>query len=309
MGALKRRLRTGWVDRGVRHAAAESVAEHCYRMGVASFLLANGRGGGGGEPTIDWARVMQLSLVHDLAEAITGDIAPSDNVPAATKRALEEQAMHAMLRRGGVGCAPPLVPVATTGLVASAAADTKGTPHTGPLPPWARMVWRRWQEYERRATPEARACKDLDRLEMAIQADEYERITAALAKGEDDGGGGLDLSDFFGSVADGKIQHPRIAAWARELVRQRRVRRARRTKRNGAQAAPLPDTAPGTDTAKAAADSASVCANPEERYNAALTEVARQDFAEHFHALGAESGGTDPHRPSAPQIRSQRLLY
>ena len=34
---------------------------------------------------------------------------------------------------------------------------------------------------------------------------------------------------------------------------------------------------------------------------------ARQDFAEHFHTLGLRVGGTDPHRPSTPQIRSQRL--
>ena len=33
---------------------------------------------------------------------------------------------------------------------------------------------------------------------------------------------------------------------------------------------------------------------------------ARQDFAEHFHTFRV-AGGTDPHRPSTPQIISQRL--
>ena len=47
---------------------------------------------------------------------------------------------------------------------------------------------------------------------------------------------------------------------------------------------------------------------PYEEYARVIIEegikVARQDFAEHFHTLEC---GTDPHRPSTPQIGSQRL--
>eukprot|EP00618_Florenciella_parvula_P024159 CAMPEP_0119496462 /NCGR_PEP_ID=MMETSP1344-20130328/19796_1 /TAXON_ID=236787 /ORGANISM="Florenciella parvula, Strain CCMP2471" /LENGTH=66 /DNA_ID=CAMNT_0007532161 /DNA_START=12 /DNA_END=209 /DNA_ORIENTATION=+ len=42
-----------------------------------------------------------------------------------------------------------------------------------------------FDEYEARSSPEAIACKDIDLLEMVVQADTYEIKT------------GLDLGDFF----------------------------------------------------------------------------------------------------------------
>lgn len=47
----------------------------------------------------------------------------------------------------------------------------------------------RW-EYERGETKEAQLCKDFDKLEMILQAHEYERAQ------------GLSLQDFFDSTAD-----------------------------------------------------------------------------------------------------------
>lgn len=48
---------------------------------------------------------------------------------------------------------------------------------------------RRW-EYERAETPEAQLCKDFDKLEMIIQASEYERLR------------GAQLQEFFDSTRD-----------------------------------------------------------------------------------------------------------
>ncbi len=68
-------------------------------------------------------------------------------------------------------------------------------------------------EYEARDSAEAKCVKDLDLLEMAVQADEYEAAT------------GIDLSGFFASVA-GRFTTPQAQALAAELVARRDRRRA-----------------------------------------------------------------------------------
>ena len=68
---LKRLDRTGWVLRGLA-PGAESVAAHSYGVAVTAMLLADrirARGVG-----LDVERVLRLALLHDLAEARTGDM-------------------------------------------------------------------------------------------------------------------------------------------------------------------------------------------------------------------------------------------
>src|ERR671917_726404 len=68
---LKRLDRTGWVLRGLA-PGAESVAAHSYGVAFAAMLLADevrARGVG-----LDVERVLRLALLHDLAEARTGDM-------------------------------------------------------------------------------------------------------------------------------------------------------------------------------------------------------------------------------------------
>lgn len=61
---LKNETRHSWTSNG-RH---ESVAEHSYRMALMILLLKDE------VKDIDMQRVLELSLVHDLGEAILGDI-------------------------------------------------------------------------------------------------------------------------------------------------------------------------------------------------------------------------------------------
>lgn len=71
-----------------------------------------------------------------------------------------------------------------------------------------------YQEYEDNKTPEGRLVKDLDKLEMIIQAFEYEQ----------DHGFDLnkrDLSDFYLSAK--KIRHPIAVGIAREVAHRRAV--------------------------------------------------------------------------------------
>lgn len=68
---LKRLDRTGWVLRGLA-PGAESVAAHSFGVGVVAMLLADEVKSRGVE--VDVERVLRLALLHDLAEARTGDM-------------------------------------------------------------------------------------------------------------------------------------------------------------------------------------------------------------------------------------------
>jgi putative hydrolase of HD superfamily len=66
VGMLKRTPRSGW--QFLPGAAAESVAEHAFRTAMVAFTLARLDG------SVNRARVVELALAHDLAEARTGDL-------------------------------------------------------------------------------------------------------------------------------------------------------------------------------------------------------------------------------------------
>lgn len=87
-------------------------------------------------PELDQARMLAFACVHDLAEARAGDITPHDGVPPAEKHAREARAAAELL---------------------------------GPAPALHAL----WQEYEAQACPESRFVRQLDRLDMALQALRY----------------------------------------------------------------------------------------------------------------------------------------
>lgn len=159
---LKKVQRTGWVLRGVGGpgGAVESVADHSFGVALCASLV---EGDG-----VDWRKATRMALVHDMAEAVVGDIAPGQGVSDAEKHAMEASAMDALIN----GC-------------------LRGSPR-------AREIEALWHEYEARETPEARAVKDCDRLEMILQADAYERDEADR-----------NLEEFFAGVR-GKIKHPQV---------------------------------------------------------------------------------------------------
>ncbi|KAH9967420.1 HD domain-containing protein [Russula dissimulans] len=132
---LKTQKRTGWIDNKIPNP--ESISDHMYRMAVLAMCVS--------DQSLDIAKCVMIAVVHDLAEAQVGDIAPREGVPKAEKRRLETEAMqnfvHEML-------------------------------HDSPA---ALRIMSLWEEYEQQSTAEACFVKDLDRFEMAAQALEYER--------------------------------------------------------------------------------------------------------------------------------------
>ncbi|KAJ6829005.1 HD domain-containing protein 2-like [Iris pallida] len=166
---LKTTKRAGWVRRGVE--SPESVADHMYRMGVMALVADD-------VPGADRDRLVKMAIVHDIAEAIVGDITPSDGVPKKEKSRREREALDHMCNLLGGGSR-------------------------------AKEIADLWVEYEENSSLEAKIVKDFDKVELILQALEYENEQ------------GIDLDEFFQSTA-GKFTTDVGKAWAAEIVSRRR---------------------------------------------------------------------------------------
>jgi putative hydrolases of HD superfamily len=72
--------RTGWLLRGVR--PCESIADHSFGVAFLAMLFVDAIRAEGG--TIDGERTLRMALVHDAAEAKTGDIPMLEKTPPMT---------------------------------------------------------------------------------------------------------------------------------------------------------------------------------------------------------------------------------
>lgn len=141
---LKMLPRTGWLLAGV--AQPESVAEHTFATALLAMTLAevvnrDPRANGLEEP-LDAGRVVQIAVVHDLAESVITDLPhrATKVLGKAVKHQAEAKVMQQLSRE-------------------SATANYEAL----------------WQEYSTLATPEGRLVHDADKLEMIYQALVYER--------------------------------------------------------------------------------------------------------------------------------------
>ncbi|HEV2764239.1 MAG TPA: HD family hydrolase [Pyrinomonadaceae bacterium] len=139
---LKRLDRTGWVLRGLA-PGAESVASHSYGVALAAMLLADEVRARGVE--VDVERVLRVALLHDLAETRTGDMprTVAEYYGAELRRRAERAAFDDIVR----------------GLGAERAA------------PYSRLH----EDYEERASLEARLVKAADIIDLLAQALYFER--------------------------------------------------------------------------------------------------------------------------------------
>ncbi|BFZ53812.1 hypothetical protein PYCC9005_000843 [Savitreella phatthalungensis] len=170
--SLKTTKRTGWINESI--PLPESIADHMYRMAMITMMIR--------DKSIDRHRLLQLALVHDLAEAIVGDITPMDEIPKARKQAMEAAAMDRI--------ALELVPQTTH-------ADR------------GRELVALFEEYEGRTTAEARLVKDIDKYELVLQTFEYERRHEGTKR----------LDSFV--VADRQIEHHEVKVWVEEALAER----------------------------------------------------------------------------------------
>ena len=147
---LKQTARTGWnmefppdsrfKTRRVKDA--ESVADHSWCVAMFALAVAHELG-------LDGFKMAWMALVHDVAELVTLDIVTATLDPMqrqnaeAEKRMLEDAAMREIFL---------------------------------PYGEWGSRSYELWLEFEARATPEARALKQIDKLETCIQALFYREL-------------------------------------------------------------------------------------------------------------------------------------
>jgi len=124
---LKSVLRSGFTSSG----RPESTAEHSWRLALMALVFADEL------PGLDTARMLKLCIVHDLGEAIHGDIPAIHQHAHPGKAAQERLDLQALTRD----------------LDPSLRAEIIGL----------------WDEYEAAATPEAKAVKAFDKLETILQ--------------------------------------------------------------------------------------------------------------------------------------------
>ena len=160
---LKSLPRTGWLDRGLDALRVESVADHSFGVALLAWVCALQRQAEGA--AIDSERVLKLALIHDLAEAETGDWTPYDGAaipgehdPAARRAFLEARHSRDPNRRATKRAQEDAVMrtlVATLpGATRSALAELLDEHHLG-------------------ESPEAQFVKQVDRLESFLQSRLY----------------------------------------------------------------------------------------------------------------------------------------
>ncbi len=167
---LKHLFRQGWLQRAVPEPRCETVAEHIFSVTLLALLLVDHL-----RPDLDRTRVLELALIHDLGEIHAGDITPAHQVASSEKARLERDALHRLL---------------------------------DPLPQGQRYL-DLWEELERQSTPEARFVREVDRLEMAVQALIYEQQLDTP------------VDDFFQSAA-AAVQSPTLQPLLARLQALRR---------------------------------------------------------------------------------------
>lgn len=152
LGKLKSLKRTGWVRRNVPDP--ESVAAHSFRTAMLALTLAPQVGA-------DPNKSVKMALIHDAGEAKIGDViaaswdGKSFDIPLLLKKHQEETAaVHEIF---------DLI-------------EDKEYPKL-------------FEEFQKKNTVEAKLVTEVDKLDMAIQAYEYEKQY------------GIDLQPFFTSVS------------------------------------------------------------------------------------------------------------
>lgn len=129
---LKKIPRKGWKEKlGLENP--ESVADHSYITAIMAMIISDLNG-------LDTQKILKMSLLHDLAESITGDLMPEE-ISKKDKVELENQTISDIFAK----------------LPANLAND------------YAKI----WYEYQEAKSKESELVHEVDRLEMALQARKY----------------------------------------------------------------------------------------------------------------------------------------
>lgn len=136
VGLMKKIPRTGWINHGLINV--ESIAEHSYRTAVIAYILSL-------DLKCNSEKLIKMAMVHDMSEIITGDIVFEHGLLVDPKKQLKKEEM-----------------------------EKEALQRLSLITPSGNEMFKLWQEYNEQKTAEAQLLKQIDKLEMAIQALEYE---------------------------------------------------------------------------------------------------------------------------------------
>lgn len=136
IGKLKEVTRAGWGNYNIKNP--ENVADHSFRTAVLAMMFGKKLG-------VNETKLIKMALLHDVGESITGDIIQErgrkEIIPQKKKIEKEKKAVAKIVRAMEGG----------------------------------KEIFDLWFEYANGKTKEARILKQLDKIEMVLQALEYEK--------------------------------------------------------------------------------------------------------------------------------------
>ncbi len=135
---LKHLFRQGWLKSGIKKELCESTADHSFGTAILILDLANRF-----FPYLDKQKLLELALFHEAGEILEGDITPCDGITPEEKYEREYQAAKNIF------------------------ADLAN----------GEYYFNLWLEFESQKSPEAVLVKQVDKLEMALQAFFYHHET------------------------------------------------------------------------------------------------------------------------------------
>lgn len=169
---LKRTKRAGWVKAGIKDS--ESVSDHSFSTSVLSMILAP-------KLKVDTEKFIKMALIHDIGESVIGDVLWYNKDKGVDKKKLskkekdEGDAMRKILKILG-----------------------------------GNEYLELWTEMEEKKTKEAIMHKEIDRLDLALQAFFNEKRT------------GVDLEGFF-DFADVFIENNEVKNIMKEIRKLRKI--------------------------------------------------------------------------------------
>ncbi|KFZ00890.1 hypothetical protein V501_10372 [Pseudogymnoascus sp. VKM F-4519 (FW-2642)] len=172
---LKTTKREGWRRFGIDQG--ESIADHMYRMSLITMFAPPSL-----SSKLNIPHCTKMALIHDMAEALVGDITPMDGVSKPEKSRRESTTMDYFVN----------------GLLGKVNGGMTG-----------KDIMAIWQEYEDSVTLESQFVHDVDKIELILQMFEYEKSKQ----------GKLDLGEFTWVAT--KIKMPEVKAWSDAVMKER----------------------------------------------------------------------------------------
>lgn len=136
ISSLKQLHRQGWLRSGITPDRCESVADHILGVTMMAMIFSDIY-----HPDLDQVKLLRMALIHDIGEVFAGDITPDDPISKEEKYKLEKASITRIFT---------------------------------PLQLESEYL-HIWEEYERGDSPEALLVRQIDKLEMVIQASIYEK--------------------------------------------------------------------------------------------------------------------------------------